>query len=138
MQRNHLFAVLALGLLLCLAPMGVAADALPEEAAVSSEAAEPEAPAEQPILPENPPTMISYITPEMYEDEVPETLEQVGSSTPAPAESSAGEAAAKNEVPDTLPQTGTSAGAGSILLGAGSALLTVGWFFTHRQAAARH
>lgn len=138
MQRNHLFAVLALGLLLCLAPMGAAADALPEEAAVSSEAAEPEAPAEQPILPENPPTMISYITPEMYEDEVPEALEQVGSSTPAPAESSAGEAAAKNEVPDTLPQTGTSAGAGSILLGAGSALLAVGWFFTHRQAAARH
>lgn len=138
MQRNHLFAVLALGLLLCLAPMGAAADALPEEAAVSSEEAEPEAPAEQPILPENPPTMISYITPEMYEDEVPETLEQVGSSTPAPAESSAGEAAAKNEVPDTLPQTGTSAGAGSILLGAGSALLAVGWFFPRRQAAARH
>ena len=40
---------------------------------------------DNPILPENPPTMISYITPEMYEDEVPEALEQVGSSTPAPA-----------------------------------------------------
>ncbi len=137
MQWKHLFAALALGLLLCLAPMGAAADALPEEAAVSSEAAEPEASAEQPILPENPPTMISYITPEMYEDEVPETLEPVGSSAPAPAESPAGEAAAQNEAPNTLPQTGTSAGAGSILLGAGSALLAVGWFFTHRQAAAR-
>ena len=136
-MKCRLFALtLALGALLCFAPSAAALDAPAEvqEEENALPATEEGVPAEVPVLPENPPTMISYTTPEeigfVWEDSVepeqPESPPAAGADAHAQAESAA-------SPEPILPQTGTADAAAGALAGSGSALTFFGWFFAHIQ-----
>lgn len=174
-MKCRMFALsLALGALLCLAPSAAALENQPEvpapDTAAASQTDTPAAPAEPagqalteevtkevtvtvevPILPEKPPTMISYTTPEEIgfaweedglELEVAEVLpvEEISlapdpdadaSAPEAPADSddtNGTEAAAASDAPavPTLPQTGTTGWAAAALAAFGTGLLAAG------------
>lgn len=179
-MKCKLFALtLALGALLCTAPAAAALDAQPEgspapDAAVEVQADEADTPAEEaapeeqateeeageatvtvevPILPEEPPTMISYTTPEeigfVWEDgpelevteEVP--VEEVTLDPDADAASTETAAPAETVAPaestaPTLPQTGTRGGLVRALFCAGFALLTGGWLLGRKASLSTH
>lgn len=153
--------VLTLVALLCFLPAAAALDSssLPEDTAASmvqsagtedAAAAEdlPEPQEERPVLPENPPTMISYTTPEEIgfpvdeaeaASDVPEDAQEPAApseeTVPSTADatvSPSAEQPAPAPVVSTLPQTGTSSALCSGLLSSGAVLLICGFCLSRR------
>ena len=105
---------------------------------------------EEPEIPEEPEGPETPETPEEPEEpEIPEETEETEAPGELPAEEPAQtdtsvsltqpeETPAQNTTTVTLPQTGTTDWLAAVLLIVGVGLLACGWFFNHKQRAAKH